>query len=183
MLPGYPLILASASTAGTAVTGTAAATIMPTSAFATIAAGALQLGSTVKVKLRGVISNIVTTPGTLTLDLRIGGVVVSAFGAIPLNVTANTNAAFDCEMIGVVRSLGSGTTATIIASAEFTSRSVVGSATAAAGGQSSVILPETGMAVGTGFNSTAAMTVDAFATFSLTGNSITVHQALVELKV
>ena len=183
MLPAYPLILGSASAAGTAVTGTTAASIMPVSALCTIPAGTLQLGSMLKVKLRGTISNIVTTPGTITFDLRVGGVVVSAFGAVQLSATANTNAAFDLEMIGVVRSVGAGTTATIIASAEFTSRSVVGSPTAATGGAGGVILPETGMTTGTGFNSTASMAVDSFATFSLTGNSITVHQALIELKV
>jgi hypothetical protein len=183
MLPGYPLVLASASSAGAAVTGIVAASIMPASSLCTIPAGALQLGSLLKIKLRGVISNIVTTPGTLTFDLRIGGVIVSAFGAVPLNIVANTNAAFDLEIVAVVRSLGAGTVATIIASAEFTSRAIVGSATAAAGGASGVVLPETAMAVGTGFNSTAALTVDAFATFSLTGNSITVYQALIELKV
>ena len=88
---------------------------MPVSAVCTIPAGALQIGSLIKVKLRGRISTLVTSPGTLTLDLRIGGVVVSAFGAITLNATAQTNATFDAEFIGVVRTVGNGTSATIIA--------------------------------------------------------------------
>jgi hypothetical protein len=158
---------------------------MPTSAVATIPAGALQIGSLIKVKLRGRISTLVTSPGTFTFDLRIGGVVVSSFGAISLNTVAQTNATFDAEFIGVVRTVGSGTTATILATGHFSSRATIGSGAAGTTGVYTQLLPETAPAVGTGFNSQSALTVDVFGTWSVANaaNSITVHQALVELKV
>lgn len=185
MLPAYPLVLASASSDGAALTASTTATsIMPASALATIPAGALQIGSLINIKLRGRMSNIVTTPGTLTLDIRIGGVVVSSFGAMALNTAANTNASFDFEALAVIRSIGAGTAATAICTAEFTCRTLVGSPLVAAGGPGGIVLPDTAPAVGTGFNSTTALTVDVFGTWSLSNaNSIQVHQALIELKV
>ena len=183
MLPGYPLILASASSDGPALTNSVAATsIMPVSALATIPAGALQLGSLLKIKLRGRISTLVTTPGTLTLDMRLGGVVISAFGAMALNVTAQTNATFEAELEAVIRSLGAGTA---LATGRFASRAVIGSAALGAGGAGVLMLPDAAPAVGTGFASSIAMAVDCFATWSVASasNSIQVHQALVELKV
>lgn len=186
MLPGYPLVLASASADGAALTNTLTATsIMPASAMATIPAGALQIGSLLKITLRGRISTVVTTPGTLTLDLRVGGVIVSAFGAMALNVNAQTNAHWEATIMAVVRSTGIGTAATMMATADFISRAVIGSAAAGAGGAGELMLPDTAPAVGTGFNSSLALPVDVFATWSVANaaNSIQTHQALVELKV
>lgn len=185
MLPSFPLVLASASGDGAAVTASITATsIMPATALATIPAGALQLGSFIKVMLRGRISNIVTTPGTLTLDMRLGGVVVSAFGAMALNVTAQTNATFEVELLAVIRALGAGTAANALCSGRFVSRSVVGSGAAGATGANALMLPDTAPVVGAGFNSTLALGLDVFGTWSLNNaNSIQVHQALVELKV
>lgn len=186
MLPSYPLVLASASSDGTALTNSITATsIMPVSALATIPAGALQLGSLLKIKLRGRISTVVTTPGTLTLDMRLGGVVISAFGAMALNVTAQTNATWEAELEAVIRALGAGTTANALATGRFVSRAVIGSAAAGSGGTGVLMLPDTAPAVGTGFASSTALSVDCFATWSIANaaNSIQVHQALVELKV
>ncbi len=186
MLPSYPLILATASGDGPALTNSVTATsIMPVSALATIPAGALQLGSLLKMKLRGRISTLTASPGTLTLDMRLSGIVISAFGAMALNVTAQTNATFEAELEAVIRSLGTGATATALATGRFTSRAVIGSAALGSGGAGVLMLPDTAPAVGTGFASTVAMTVDCFATWSVASasNSIQVHQALVELKV
>lgn len=185
MLPAYPLILASASSDGAALTGTVTATsIMPSSAIATIPAGALQIGSMVKITLRGRITTIVTTPGTLTLDLRLGGVVVSAFGAISLNVTAQTNATWSAELIATVRSTGAGMAASALCTGQFSSRAIIGSGAAGTTGVYTQLLPETAPAVGTFFDSTVAVPVNVFATWSIAqASSIQIHQALVELKV
>lgn len=182
MLPSYPLVLAASTADGTAVTGTAAATLLHGSGIATIPAGALQVGSQLKITLRGRMNTIVTTPGTTTFDLRIGGVVVSAFGAIPLNVTAQTNASWELEILATIRSIGSGTVATALATAKFVSRAIVGSAAAASGGNGAIVLPDTAPAVGTGFDSTIANAVQVFVTNTVAG-SITCHQSFVELKV
>ena len=52
-------------------------------------------GRTVRVRLMGKMSNVVTTPGTLTLRVRwggVGGTVLVASAALTLNTTAQTNA-------------------------------------------------------------------------------------------
>lgn len=186
MLPSYPLVLGSASSDGAALTNTVTATsIMPASCIATIPAGALQIGSLIKVLLRGRISTLTVAPGTLTLDLRFGAVIVSALGAMNLNVTAQTNASWEAEITAVVRAIGIATTANALCMSRFSSRALIGSAAAASGGDGVILLPDTAPAVGTGFNSSATQAVDVFATWSVANaaNSIQVHQALVEFKV
>lgn len=186
MLPNYPLILASASVDGAALTNTTSPTsILPASGIATIQGGAFQLGSKVRVKLMGRISTLVTSPGTLTLDLRLGGNVISSLGAMALNVTAQTNETFIAELIATIRALGSGTNANAICHGEFRSRAIVGSAAAGAGGMESLILPESAPAVGGGFDSTIANKLDVFATWSVASasNSIQVHDCLVDMPV
>lgn len=183
--PQYPLVLASASADGAALTASTTATsILHGSGKATIPAGSLQVGSVIKATLRGRMSNVVTTPGTLTLDMRFGSVVISSLGALNLNTTANTNASFEAEIIAVIRALGTGTSANALVTARVTSRCLVGSAAVAAGGNQTIILPDTAPAVGTGFDSSASQLVDVFATWSLNNaNSIQVHQSFIELKV
>jgi hypothetical protein len=186
MLPSYPLVLASASADGAALANTTTATsIMPASSIPTIPGGTLQIGSLLKVLLRGRISTLTAAPGTLTLDLRLGAVVISAFGAISLNTTAQTNASWEAELLAVIRALGTGTNANALCTGRFTSRALVGSAAVAAGGNGVIVLPDTAPAVGTGFDSSAAQAVNVFGTWSIasSSNSILVHQALVELKI
>lgn len=186
MLPAYPLVLAAAQTDGTALANSTTATnILHASGIPTIPAGALQVGSTIKVIVKGRVSTLATTPGTLTLDVRLGSVIVFNGGAMTLNTTAQSNATFEFEALLTVRALGTVTSANILGTGRFTSRAVVGSAAAAAGGVGSLLLPDTAPAVGTGFDSTAAQSVNVFATWQTANaaNSIQTHQSLIELKV
>lgn len=186
MLPAYPLVLASAQTDGTALTNTLTATnILHASGIPTIPAGTLQVGSNLKVTVKGRISTVVTTPGTLTLDVRFGSVVVFNGGAMALNITAQTNATFEFEALVTIRALGTGTSANALGTARFVSRAVVGSAVAGSGGANTLLLPDTAPAVGTGFDSTASQQVQVFGTWSVANasNSIQVHQSVIELKV
>jgi hypothetical protein len=185
MMPSNPLVLASAYADGAALTASITATsILHASGKAVVPASSLQLGSFIKAYIRGRISTVVTTPGTLTLDMRFGNVVVSALGAIPLNIVAQANASFEAEITARITALGTGTAATALVMGRFTSRALVGSALVAAGGNGTIILPDTTPAVGTGFDSTAALLVDVFATWSLNNaNSIQVHQSVLEFKV
>ena len=186
MLPSYPLILSTASADGVALTNSvAAASIMPASAIATIPAGSLQVGSTLKLMLRGRMSTVVTTPGTLTLDVRLGSVIISAFGAMLLNVNAQTNATWEVILLATIRAVGSGTTANAIVTGCFVSRTLIGSPAVAAGGAGTAMLPDTAPVVGAGFDSTAALAINVFATWSVASasNIIQVHQAVIELKV
>jgi hypothetical protein len=170
--------LISSQVDGTAVTGTTAAAVEPPAARFTLPANFFVPGKVLRVNAWGRISNIVTTPGTLTLDVRFNtSSVVFNGGAVSLNVVAKTNVAWRLIMMLTCRTIGNGTVATLLGQGDFTSESVVGSA---AGIANDAMLPASAPVVGTGFDSTVAQTVDLFATFSLTGNSLTSHQYTLE---
>jgi hypothetical protein len=66
-------------------------------------------GRTVKASLIGVMSNVVTTPGTLTIRARLGGVagtLLAASAAIALNTTAQTNSQIWMEFLLTCRAVG-----------------------------------------------------------------------------
>jgi hypothetical protein len=171
--------LISSQVDGTAVTGTTAAAVEPPAARFTLPANFFVPGKVLRINAWGRISNIITTPGTLTLDVRFNtSSVVFNGGALSLNGTAaKTNVSWRLIMMLTCRTIGNGTVATLLGQGDFTSESVVGSA---AGVANDAMLPASAPAVGTGFDSTVAQTVDLFATFSLTGNSLTSHQYTLE---
>lgn len=165
---------------GTALaSSTAATSILPAAAKFTLPANLLAIGTVLRVRAAGRISTVVTTPGTLTLDIRLGAsTVIFNGGAMALNVTAQTNATWLFEADLICRSIGASTSATILGVGKFTSRAIIGSAAVAAGGVTSSPLPDTAPVVGTGFDSTAAQVVDFFGTWSVSNaaNSIQLHQ-------
>ena len=187
MLPTYPLTYSSGQSDSNALTNsTTATTILPQTALCTIPAGTLQIGSTIKTTVRGRISTVVTTPGTITFAHMMGGVAASAYGACALNVNAQTNASFELILISTLRQIGPATNvALFISTATFTSRAVIGSAAAGVGGAGVLVLPDTAITTGGNINVNIAFTVDVFATWSVlsASNSIQVHQAFTELKV
>lgn len=141
------------------------------------------IGKVFKVTAAGRVSNIVTTPGTLTLDLRLGAVIAANGGAMALNIVAKTNVPWYLEWYLTARSVGSSTVATLMHQGKWYSESVIGAALPSAGGCGVHLLPNATPAVGTGFDSTAAQQIDLFATWSIAnaGNTITCHQFMVEL--
>lgn len=167
--------LISAQVDGTAVTGTSAGSLLPGAAKFTLPANFMAIGRVLRLNATGRISNIVTTPGTLTLDVRFGSTVVFNGGAFSLNTTAKTNVSW--RLIGLLTCRAIGTAANLFGTADFTSESVVGSA---AGVANDVMMPASAPAVGSNFDSTLAQIIDMFATFSLTGNSIQLHQFTLE---
>lgn len=175
--PVYPLVLAAQAVDGTALTNTTTPTnVLHGSGIGTIPAGALQIGSTIKMTFMGRLSTVVTTPGNLTLILLIGAGAAFTTGAVALNTTAQTNDIIYGEIISTVRTLGTGTGCTMIGFIRVWSAGYV---------TAQQILPATAPAVGSGFDSTVANTVNLQATFSVANaaNSLTIHQCLTELKV
>lgn len=162
------------SVAGPALTNTVTRTsLLPAAAKAVLPAGSNFVGRAIRVVATGIVSNIVTTPGTLTLDIQLGSVIAWNGGAVALNVAAKTNVSFRFEALLTVRTVGSGTTATVIGVGRLESESVVG---AAAGSAITAMMPASAPVVGTGFDSTIDLAVDLFGTFSVNnaGNSIQV---------
>lgn len=178
-MAGYQTTLVEAQGDGTAVTATAEGSLLPGQAKIFIPSGYLnRIGKRFGVRASGRISNIVTTPGTLTMRLKLGptaNVAVAASSAWQLNAVAKTNVSWYLDLTFTVRSIGSGTTATIFPMGTWTSESVVGSPVPASGGAGTHQWQASAPAVGTGFDSTVDNLIDLTAQFSLTGNSIQLH--------
>lgn len=122
------------------------------------------------------LSNIVTTPGTLQLDLKLGAVVLWSSGAMQLSTTVHTTLPlrFAAEM--TCRAIGA--TANVMASGEAKGQPL--SLTAVADSTTTpatLLAPNVTPAVSANFDSTVAAVLDLFATFSIAnvGNLIQLH--------
>lgn len=173
-------VLAVATAAGANLTASTTATsILPTDAVYTLPANFFTVGKMLRIVAAGQLGNIVTTPGTLTIDVFLGGSVV-AFngGAMQLSSTAHTALPFFLEIMLTCRSVGSGTSATLMGQGQMSGQAL--SLTAVADSTTSpatLLLPNTTPAAGTGFDSTVAQKVDLRAKFSLSNaNAIQLHQ-------
>jgi hypothetical protein len=133
----------------------------------------------------GQMSNIVTTPGTLTLKLYLDSVAVFSSGALPLNTTAKTNVGWYIEGELVCQAFGASTATTLFPKmCRFQSESYIGSAAATAGGNGIINLPyNTAPAAGTGFDNGPSHLIDFKATWSVNnaGNSIQLMAGHVDL--
>jgi hypothetical protein len=176
--------LVAAQADGTAVTATSEGSLLPGQAKYTIPANYLDyIGKKLRIRAAGRISNIVTTPGTLTLKVKMGPtstIIAAASSAMQLNAVAKTNVTWVLDWAFDLRSIGSGTSATWMHTGTWQSESVVGSPLPSAGGAGQFMIPASAPAVGTGFDSTVANLLDLTAQFSLTGNSIQLHQFALE---
>lgn len=168
-LQSWEEVLVTAIIDGNALTGTVTPTsIIPSASKLTLPANFFYTGRQIRLRASGRVSTVVTTPGTLTLDIRFGAVIVANSGAIPLTITAQTNDTWSLEWLLTCRTVGATTAATLMHTGVWLS---------SAGNPIVALLPATAPAVGTGFDSTAAQSVDLFATWSIANaNSILLHQ-------
>jgi hypothetical protein len=179
-------LLISAQSDGTAVANTTTeTTVLPTQAKYTLPANFLaDIGQTLRIRAMGRVSNIVTTPGTLTFRVKFNAtpIAVASSGAFALNTTAKTNVTWILDWDLTLRTNGGGTSAAFMHSGQWQSESVIGSPAAGAGGPSAHIIPASAPAVGTGFDSTVANLIDLTAQWSIAnaGNSIQCHSFKLE---
>ena len=178
MQQGYLAAAIASKVDGTALTNSTTATSLlplgakwtfPTEWFAAP-------GCAILVMATGRISTVVTTPGTLTLDLRLGSVVIATSGTMVLSTTAKTNVTWSAWWLLTLRATGGGTAANFMHTDAFTSEAA--GATTVAGEAKTILMPQSAPAVGTGFDETAAQQLDMFGTWSVANasNSIQVHQ-------
>lgn len=181
MPAGYRSLLIGAQGDGTAGTSTTENSLLPGQAKLTLPANFIdQIGKKFYIRANGRISNIVTTPGTLTFRVKFGNIAVATSSALQLNAVAKTSVGWYIEWMLTARAIGSGTLANFFHQGIFGSESVVGSPVPATGGSGELALQASTPVVGTGFDSTVANIVDLTGQFSLTGNSITVHDYALE---
>lgn len=142
-----------------------------------------RVGKRLRIVAAGKISTLATSPGTLSLDVRFGSVTVFAGGTMSLNANAKTNVGWTYTADLVCRSIGNGTAATVLGQGLWTSEAILGAPVPTAGGMPSHVLPfNTTPAAGSGFDSTAAQTIDFYGTWSVSNaaNSITLLQFYVQ---
>lgn len=179
MIQSWQQVLTSMQTDGTALnTSTAEVSILHATGKYILGGGVLFYpGQTLRVRAMGRISNVVTSPGTLTLRMKFGSIAVAASPAFALNVVAKVNVTWVLDWDLTVRSVGSGTAATLMHSGTWISESFVGSPLPSAGGPGAGMIPASAPAVGTGFDSTIDNVIDLTAQFSTSnaGNSIQAH--------
>lgn len=135
------------------------------------------VGQTLRVRAMGRISNIVTSPGTLTFRMKFGSIAVATSGALALNIVAKTNVIWILDWDLTLRAPGGGTAANFMYSGQWQSESVIGSSASGTTGQAAMAFPASAPAVGTGFDSTIANQIDLTAQWSVSNaaNSIQCH--------
>lgn len=179
---GNPIARATAD--GPTLTAAAAASCLPTSSIITLPNNFFDVpGKQVRLWMAGRISCVVTTPGTARFDVRLGASAIVAFDtqAIPLNTTAKTSVGWILDVLLTCRTVGSGTTATLLGQGLWTSEASVGAPAAGTSAPGSFVVPyNTAPAVGAGFDSTSALKFDVFFTQTVATGSLTVHQYLLE---
>ncbi len=129
------------------------------------------------IRAMGRISTLVTSPGTLSFFVKIGSVNAAASGALSINTTAQTNATWFLEWDLTARVVGASTSTVLMHAGKFTSRATLGNVAVGTAGVLVAPFPDTAPAVGTGFDATAAQTVDLQAQWSVNSasNSILTH--------
>lgn len=178
-ISSYYQTLFTAQGDGTAVTAAVATTLLPAQARGFIPSEFIQfIGQNIRFRSAGRLTTGVS-PGTMTLDFRIGATnAVWTTGAMTL-VASQTNFTWLCDVTATVRSVGAASTVMAIGNF-YISTSVI----AASGGQGpSWLFPATAPAAGGSFDCTATNQLDHFVTFSATVNSITCHQFQVDAQV
>jgi hypothetical protein len=144
----------------------------------------LQVGCKFRIRVMGGLSNIVTTPGTVTFQVMFGSVVAWTSGALQMTTTANTLTPFELEVNARVDSAGSGTAAKLMATGKLIALdATIGSGANPTVTDTAVVLPVTAPAVGTGFDSTISQILDFWVGFSISnsGNGVQIYDYTVEL--
>lgn len=163
---------------------TTSKTVIPATCLITLPPNYLVIGKRFRTSVEGALSNIVTTPGTVTFEIKIGSVVAWTSGAIQLNATAHTLLPFKLVVEWSVRAVGASTSANILGIGV-----LVGIHFTLTAGQVDAVnvpgafqVPATAPAVGTGFDSTVANILDFWTGFSInnSGNGIRVDMYTVE---
>lgn len=183
-LPFFSQVLTSQRSAGTLFnTYTTAKTVINQDNLVTLPPNYCTVGTKFRVKAWGGLSNIVTTPGTVTFQIMMGTIVAWTSGAIQMSTTAHTLIPFDLETTLRVDTIGTSTTAKTIGGGKLNGIMF----TVGAGADSTTVvgefpLPATAPAVGTGFDSTISNILDFWVGFSISnsGNGVQLYDYTVE---
>ncbi len=164
MSGGFLEAVVSAGEAGPTLTGTAEASIIPPavrSVFTRAGPGFDAIGDFIAFDLRGILSTVGSSPGTLTFKIKFGSVVVWQASTPTLAVSlANKSWALDLAL----SLFGVGESAVAQGIARFSHNNGI------------IMLPDSAPVSGNAFDATTPQKIDVTAQFSVTGNSLTSRQ-------
>lgn len=181
-------LIATIPASGTLYNTYTTAKSMLTSATATAASAGLvtlpptffQQGSLLDIEFIAGVSNRVTGPDTFTIQIMVGAVIAFTSGAINLTTTAHTTIPLYGRILLTCDSVGSGTLTKLRGQALLDGQMVAMAASLADGVANTgwAMGPNTAPAVGTGFDSTVANTLDFFVAQSVSnaGNGFQLQQ-------
>ena len=148
-----------------------------------IPGGTIQLGSVLRITGCGQISNITTTPGTLTLNFTLNSANVWTCGPMQLSSTAHTNVPIYFDVLMIAYTTGQNQNANFMGQGRATSQALSLTATAdSANTPATLLMPNTAPAVGAGFDSTISNIINFTGQFSVAnaGNSLQLFQYVLE---
>lgn len=177
--------LATLPAPGTALTAAARASMTQgtnaTAARYTLKSNELKtLGDQFRCEASGIISCVVTTPGTARFDISMGGTAKMDTTAMPLNIVARTNVTWKLIITGTLTTVG--TAAVLTWDGDWFSEAMINTALQATGpGPGGTRVPYSGTATGastasTSFDSTVNNVLDLNFTQTVATGSITLQQ-------
>lgn len=176
MTPGWKEPLISSQVSGAAVTAAAATSLLPAQAKATLQPNFFSIGKQLVIEATGIISSVITTPGTAQFTVKFGGTTVFDGLAILLDsVAAHTNVGWWLRILLTCRAVGSA--ANLMGQGMWTCEDILGVPATAPKGVLTAILPwNSAPAVGNNFDSTTTQQVDLLFTQTVATGSCTCHQ-------
>lgn len=160
---------------------TSATSTEASSGFITLPPNFFQRGSFLQIDFQAAVSNRVTGPDTFTIQVMVGAVIAFTTGAITLTTTTHANIPIWGRISLECRTMGNGTLAALVGQSVITGQMLQQGGTAGADSatlSNTIIMPNTAPAVGTGFDSTVANTLDFFVAQSVSnaGNGFRLDQ-------
>jgi hypothetical protein len=185
MAQGVWETLVTLNSAGTALTAAARASMTQgtnaTAARFTMPGNTLKnLGDQIRVEASGIITCVITTPGTARFDLAMATVAKMDTQAMPLNIVARTSVMWELLMVGTLTTVGTAAVLTYVG--HWLSEAMIGTALQATGpGPGGTMIPYSGTATGASnasatFDSTVSQLLDLYFTQTVATGSVTLQQ-------
>jgi hypothetical protein len=169
------------TTAKSMITSTASEA---TSGFVALPSNFFLRGGYVEIDVHAGISNRVTGPDTFTINIMVGSVIAFTTGAINLTTTAHTTIPAYFKFMLTCQKEGNGTTAQLMGQCIAQGQMLAMASGLADGAANTgmVMAPNTAPTLGTGFDSTAANSLDFFVAQSVSnaGNGFQLAQYIVK---
>ena len=165
-------------------TFTTAKSVINATELIQVPGGYWQVGNKVRIRAWGGLSNIVTTPGTVSFQVQMGStspatIIGWTSGALQMIATAETLAPFELEITLRLDTAGSGTAAKWMGGGKISALNVTLTAGNTVPTTTPAVLPApaTAPADGTGWESTIPSYLDFFAAFSISnaGNGVQLY--------